>query len=73
LIATLKLRTHQAGADIACDTKSYSIRYKSGKGMLYGEVDQTSGQEIREIHKHHNGWIGNLNHANRTQIITVES
>ena len=46
-IGTLNLRDHQAVVDIAYDTKSYNIRYKSGTGLLYGEVDQTSGQETR--------------------------
>jgi hypothetical protein len=47
IIGTLNLRAHQTVVDIAYDTKSYNIRYKSSMGLLYGEVDQTSGQETR--------------------------
>ena len=50
---------------------SYNIRYKSSTGLLYGEADQTSGQEIREIHKNYNGWIENLDNAIRTQFIAA--
>jgi hypothetical protein len=73
IIGTLNLRAHQAVADIAYDTKSYNIRYKSSKGLLYGEADQTSGQDTRDIYKNYNGLIENLNNAIRTQIVAVES
>jgi len=65
------LRAHQAVVDIAQDTKSHNTRYKSRKGLLYGEVDQTSGQETRETHKNYNGWIENLDNAIRTQFIAA--
>jgi hypothetical protein len=70
-IGTLNLRAHQAVVDIAYDTKSYNIRYKSSMGLPYGEADQTSGQETREIHKNYNGWIENLDNAIRTQFIAA--
>jgi hypothetical protein len=73
IIGTLNLRAHQAVVDIAYDTKSYTIRYKSSKGLLYGEADHTSGQETREVHKNYNGWIENLHNTIRTQIVAVES
>jgi hypothetical protein len=66
IIGTLNLRARQAVVDIAYDTKSYNIRYKSRKGLLHGEADQTSGHETREIHKNYTGWIENLNNAIRT-------
>jgi hypothetical protein len=71
IIGTLNLRAHQAVVDIAYDTKSYNIRYKSSKGLLYGEADHTSGQETREVHKNYNGWIENLDNAIRTQFIAA--
>ena len=73
IVGTLNLRAHQAVVDIAYDTKSYNIRYKSSKGILYSEADQTSGQETRETHKNYNGWIENLNNTIRAQIVAVES
>jgi hypothetical protein len=72
-IGTLNLRAHQAVVDIAYDTKSYNIRYKSRTGLPYGEADQTSGQDTRDIYKNYNGLIENLNNAIRTQIVAVES
>ena len=66
IIGKLNLRARQAVVDIAYDAKSYNIRYKSRKGLLHGEADQTSGHETREIHKNYNGWIENLNNAIRT-------
>lgn len=67
----LNLRAHQTVVDIAYDATSSYIRYKSSKGLLYGEADHTSGQETREIHKNYNGWIENLDNAIRTQFIAA--
>jgi len=71
IVGKLNLRAHQTVVDIAYDTKSYNIRYKSSKGLLYGEADQTSGRETREIHRSYNGWIENLDNAIRTQFIAA--
>ena len=71
IVGMLNLRAHQAVVDNAYNAKSYNIRCKSSKGLLYGEADQTSGQETREIHKNYNGWIENLDNAIRTQFIAA--
>ena len=71
IVGTLNLRSHQAVVDITYDPKTYNISYKSSKGLLYGEPEQTSGAETREIHKNYNGWIQNLDNAIRTQLIAV--
>jgi len=39
IVGKLNLRSHQVVVDIAYDAKSYNIRYKSSKGLLYGEAD----------------------------------
>ena len=45
IVGKLNLLAHQAVVDIAYDAKSYNIRYKSSKGLLYSEADHTSGRE----------------------------
>ena len=71
IVGKPNLRAHQAVVDIAYDAKSYNIRYKSSKGLLYGEADHTSGRETREIHRSYNDWIKNRDNAIRTQFIAA--
>ncbi len=59
LTATLNLRKHTAVVEIAYNTATYSITYKSSV-----ELDEADGK----IHKNYNGWIQNLNRGISAQL-----
>jgi hypothetical protein len=58
----IHLRTHSAVIDVEYTTKSYNIVYRSSTNL-----DAGNGQ----IHKNYNGWIENLNHAIRRELMRV--
>ncbi len=60
----LILRTHTAVVDIAYDTKSFSITYKSSINLDYRESDKT-------IHSNYNGWIQNLEKGIKIQVTVL--
>jgi hypothetical protein len=52
IVATLKTHGTTSVVNIAYDTKSYSINYKSSVGL---------DKEGNRIHKNYNRWLANLN------------
>lgn len=72
IVGTLNLRNHRAIVDCTYDTKTYSIHYKGGKGLVNLEPGQVSGPETEEIHVNYNSWIENLDNAIRRQFIAAE-
>jgi hypothetical protein len=59
---SLNLRTHGAVIDVEYNAKSYNVVYRSSTNL-----DAQSSQ----IHKNYNGWIENLNHAIRRELLRV--
>jgi hypothetical protein len=59
---TLNLRTHGAVVDVEYNPKTYNMVYRSSTNL-----DAQGSQ----IHKNYNGWIENLNHAIRRELLRV--
>lgn len=62
IIATLRLRSHQAVVDIHYDTESYSITYLDSLNLKY---------DGKSIHKNYNSWVQNLSNAIYARISSI--
>lgn len=59
ILATIKLRDHNAAVNITYSTVNYSIKYKDSTNLKY---------DGKNIHSKYNGWVENLDKTIRRNL-----